>query len=162
MSRSKPIKTNAMRLLDSAKAAYRVSSYPISDEQNDGLSVAQKLAVPPDVVYKTLVLQSDQTYFVALIAADRELDLKQAAKSFGVKRLELIPVKQLLPLTGYLKGGCSPLGMKKAFPSLIDQPARDKAEIYVSAGKIGWQIVINPQTLADVLSAGFAPLSIKE
>lgn len=162
MGRDKVIKTNAMRLLDKAKITYQVSSYPIEDEHNDGVSVAHKLGVEPAVVYKTLVLKSDESHHVAIIPADHELDLKQTAKSFNVKRVELIAVKDLLPLTGYIKGGCSPLAMKKVFPSLIDQTAQALEEIYISAGKIGWQIRVNPGDLADCLSAGFAVLSIKE
>lgn len=162
MGRDKVIKTNAMRLLDRAKITYQVSSYPIEDEHNDGVSVAHKLGVEPAVVYKTLVLKSDESHHVAIIPADHELDLKQTAKSFNVKRVELIAVKDLLPLTGYVKGGCSPLGMKKLFPTLIEQSAKELELIYVSAGKIGWQIIINPNDLADMLSARFAPLSTKE
>lgn len=162
MGRDKTIKTNAMRLLDKARIKYQVSSYMVADGKNDGISVAQKLGVDPSLVFKTLVLTSDKSFHVAIIPSDHSLDLKSTARAFGVKRVELIAVTDLLPLTGYIKGGCSPLAMKKVFPSLIDQTAQALEEIYISAGKIGWQIRVNPGDLADCLSAGFAVLSTKE
>lgn len=162
MTREKVAKTNAMRMLDQAKIEYRKSHYPIEDNQLDGVSVARKLGVEPEVVYKTLVLKSDQGHHVAVIPSDHELNLKLAAKSFRVKRVEMLPVKELLPLTGYVKGGCSPLGMKKVFPTLVDQSARELDHIYISAGKIGVQIVMDPKELVLILRADFAPLSQKE
>lgn len=159
MKADKVVKTNAMRWLDKAKVAYQTSHYEVADGDNDGVAVAHKLAISPQIVYKTLVLQSEQAYHVCLLAAERELDLKKTAQAFGVKRIELIAVKDLLPLTGYVKGGCSPIGMKKAFATLIDLPAQELTLIYISAGKIGSQIVISPLALAQEISAQFADLS---
>lgn len=159
MKQEKIAKTNAMRLLDRAGMPYRVTGYDVLDQHNDGVSVAHKLGVSPALIYKTLVLGSELGYHVCLVSSEHVIDLKQAAKAFGVKRLDLIEVRELLPLTGYVKGGCSPIGMKKRFPTLIDEPAKDVNEFYISAGRIGQQIVMNPHDLVRLLDAEFARLS---
>lgn len=159
MKQEKIVKTNAMRLLDQAGIPYRVTGYEVEDQHNDGVSVAHKLGVSPALIYKTLVMGSEQGYHVCLVSSEHVIDLKQAAKAFGVKRLDLIEVRELLPLTGYVKGGCSPIGMKKRLPTLIDEPAKELKEFYISAGRIGQQILMNPQDLVKLLKCGFAPLS---
>lgn len=155
----KIVKTNASRILYQANIKYELTEYDVKDEHNDGVSVAHKIGVEPKLIYKTLVLKSDKAHHVCLIAADKEVSLKKVAQAFGVKRIELIPVKDLLPLTGYVKGGCSPVGMKKKFPTLIDEPAKELSTFYVSAGKVGTQMKLNPNELAKFLSAQFVSLS---
>lgn len=154
-------KTNAMRILDSLKISYETLSYE-ADEHVDGVSVAHKLGLAPSVVFKTLVMKSERAYHVCLIASDREVDLKKAAKAHGVKRLELIPAKELLPLTGYVRGGCSPIGMKKAFETVLDLSAFTQDTILVSAGKIGLQLKLDPSDLEKALRSQRADLSHKE
>lgn len=154
-------KTNAMRKLDSLKTPYDSLSY-MADEHIDGVSVAHKLGLDPAVVFKTLVMKSDQAYHVCIIASDHEVDLKKAAKAHGVKRLELIPTKDLLPLTGYERGGCSPIGMKKSFATVIDQSAFTHESILVSAGKIGLQLKLDPRDLEKAIRSTRADLSKTE
>lgn len=155
----KVVKTNACRLLDQAKVAYETTHYDVHDEHNDGVSVAAKLGVSPEEIYKTLVMKSDQGYHVCLVAANLEVNLKLAAKAFGVKKIEMIPQKDLLGLTGYVKGGCSPIGMKKHFPTVIDEKAKALSNIYVSAGMIGLQLKLAPLDLANMVQARFVELT---
>lgn len=154
-------KTNAMRKLDSLKIDYEALSYEVN-EQIDGVSVAHKLGLSPAEVFKTLVMRSERAYHVCLIASDQEVDLKKAAKAHQVKRLELIPTKELLPLTGYERGGCSPIGMKKAFETVIDVSAFDHDKILISAGRIGTQLRLDPQDLEEAIRAKRADISHKE
>ncbi|WP_288814752.1 Cys-tRNA(Pro) deacylase [uncultured Corynebacterium sp.] len=149
-------KTNAMRQLDRAKVEYSMTIYE-TDGGIDALHVAESLGEAPERIFKTLVLESsDKQHFVAVIGADHELDLKKVAAHFGVKNVKLFDWRQLKELTGYVRGGCSPVGMKRALPTVIDASAAEMPEMYVSAGEIGTQIVLAPQDLAAVADAEFA------
>ncbi|MBQ2715098.1 MAG: Cys-tRNA(Pro) deacylase [Clostridia bacterium] len=152
-------KTNAMRALDTAKINYRVQSYPVDESDLSGVHAAESLGVSPDVVFKTIVARAGiQEYRVFCIPVGDELDLKKCAVVSGDKRLELLHVKELLPTTGYIRGGCSPIGMKKKFPTYIDETAILFDEIYLSAGVRGTQIIINPQDLVTFLDSSFHDL----
>lgn len=153
-------KTNVMRILDSEKIKYRSSSYE-PDDALSGVDAAAKLGVSESIVYKTLVTESADGHFVFVIPAAATLDLKKAAKACGVKKVEMLKAKNLLPLTGYVHGGCSPIGMKKKFPTFIHRDAEELEEFYVSAGHIGEQIIINPKTLCELVDAKFCDV-IKE
>lgn len=153
-------KTNVMRILDSEKIKYRSSSYE-PDDALSGVDAAAKLGVSESIVYKTLVTESADEHFVFVIPAAATLDLKKAAKACGVKKVEMLKAKNLLPLTGYVHGGCSPIGMKKKFPTFIHRDAEKLEEFYVSAGHIGEQIIINPKTLCELIDAKFCDV-IKE
>lgn len=134
-------KTNAMRILDSKKIQYEIYTYESNDGKIDGVSVAQKVGLDAKKVYKTLVAQgNNKDIFVFVIPVEEELDLKKAAKAAEVKKIEMIPVKDIQKHTGYIRGGCSPIGMKKAYPTFIDAQASDLESIIVSAGKIGIQV----------------------
>lgn len=152
-------KTNAARLLDAAGIDYELVSYSYSEEDLSAESVAAELNEPIEQVFKTLVLRGDKTKeFVCVIPGDMEVDLKVAAKISGNKNCEMLHVKDLLPTTGYIRGGCSPIGMKKPFPSFIHESALLYDYIYISAGKRGLQIKINPQALIDFVKMGIYPL----
>ena len=134
-------KTNAARLLDKAKIAYELIPYEVDENDLSAIHVADSLGENIEQVFKTLVLHGDKNgHFVCVIPGEHEVDLKLAAKASGNKKCDLIPMKELLPLTGYIHGGCSPIGMKKSFPTFIHQTASDFATILFSAGKIGWQV----------------------
>lgn len=153
------IKTNAMRILEAAGIEYRHYSYE-NDGAIDGCSVAEKLGKDPAQVFKTLVAQGKSGgYYVFDIPVAEELDLKKAAKAAGEKAVEMIHVKDLLKVTGYIRGGCSPVGMKKEYPTFIDETAVLFDEILVSAGKIGEQIELNPEKLAELVHAEFVELT---
>ncbi|WP_394191715.1 Cys-tRNA(Pro) deacylase [Paenisporosarcina quisquiliarum] len=157
---NKTTKTNAIRLLDQQSVPYSLHEYNVVDGQIDGVSVANKIGQPVEMVFKTLVASAGPgKVYVFLIPVDKELDLKAAAKSAGEKKVELIPVKDLLGLTGYIRGGCSPLGMKKLFPTFIDQSAKNLDEMIVSAGKIGMQIQLKPTDLIANTKGEFALIS---
>jgi len=152
-------KTNAMRLLDAAKIPYKTAEYEVDENDLSGIHVAEQLGQPAEQVFKTLVLKGERTgFFVCCIPVDKELDLKKAAKAAGDKKAEMLPLKDLLPTTGYIRGGCSPIGMKKKFPTFIDETAELFDEIAVSAGVRGAQIIVNGGTLAEYLGAKFADL----
>lgn len=152
----KPEKTNAMRILDGMKIAYEAVSYESDGTARDGVTVAQLVGESPEYVYKTLVtLDEKGAPHICVLPADKELDLKAAARHFGVKSLAMEKVKDLKALTGYVRGGCSPIGMKKAFPTVIEQAALDKDHVLVSAGRIGLQLKISPGDLAAAASARF-------
>lgn len=152
-------KTNAARLLDAAGIEYELVPYSYSEEDLSAESVAAELNEPIEQVFKTLVLRGDKTKeFVCVIPGDMEVDLKVAAKISGNKNCEMLHVKDLLPTTGYIRGGCSPIGMKKPFPTFIHESALLYDYIYISAGKRGLQIKINPQALIDFLKMGIYPL----
>ncbi len=154
---NKTTKTNAIRLLDQQSVPYSLHEYNVVDGQIDGVSVANKIGQPVEMVFKTLVASAGPgKVYVFLIPVDKELDLKAAAKSAGEKKVELIPVKDLLGLTGYIRGGCSPLGMKKLFPTFIDLSAKSLDEMIVSAGKIGMQIQLKPTDLIANTKGEFA------
>lgn len=153
------VKTNAMRLLTAAGIPYQVKEYPVDENDLSGTHVADSIGADYDTVYKTLVLKGDKTgYLVCCIPVDAELDLKKVAKAAKDKKVEMIHMKDLLGLTGYVRGGCSPIGMKKKFPTYIEETAILYDEIAVSAGVRGAQIIINPEKLRDFTDAQFASL----
>ncbi len=152
-------KTNVMRILEQHGISYTPHSYPHGKEAVDGVQVAQMLGQNPEYVYKTLVARGKSGgFFVFDIPVAEELDLKKAAKAVGEKAVELIPVKDLLPLTGYVRGGCSPIGMKKQFPTVFHEIAEILPTIMVSAGKIGLQIECDPDELIALVGASTADL----
>lgn len=153
-------KTNALRLLEQAQIDHTAYEYSVSDGKTDAVSVANKLGVSPDIVYKTLVTVADtHEHFVFVIPAASTLDLKAAARTAGVKWVEMIPQAKLLPLTGYVHGGCSPVGMKKLFPTFIDASAESLPLFFVSAGKVGMNLSVSPTALAGLVNASFASVS---
>lgn len=157
-------KTNVMRILDKAKTDYEPHFYE-SDGQVDGVHVAETLGIPFERCFKTLVTffkKSDgkTEHYVFCIPVDAELDLKAAARAAGVKSVEMLAVKDLLKTTGYIRGGCSPIGMKKQFPTYIDESALNVEKIYVSGGKIGTQVELAPETLAELAGAEFVKITV--
>ena len=153
-------KTNAMRMLESAGIPYTEHAYDASDGHIDAVSVAAKCGMDPAMVFKTLVTAgSDREHYVFVIPAENELDLKKCAKAAGVKNVEMIPVKELLPLTGYIRGGCSPVGMKKPFRTFFDETAVLFDTIYVSGGKIGLQIEASVDSLLKITGGSLADLT---
>lgn len=155
-------KTNAMRLLDQAGITYNIRSYSYDPDDLSGQKAAQALHMPEKNVYKTLVVHGDRSGFlVCCLAADSELDLKRVAVLVNSKRAEMIPVSQILPLTGYVRGGCSPLAMKKKLPTYIDSAVTSCELIAVSAGQRGLQIIISPQDLIRATDARLAVISVK-
>ena len=155
------VKTNAMRLLDAKKIVYESFSY--SPELTDGELVARELGEDPDTVFKTLVTVSDKgEHLVFCVPVCASLDLKRAAKAAGAKSVAMIRQKELEPLTGYVHGGCSPVGMKKRFRTFIDESAQAFGEICVSAGRRGCQMKLPPAALAAFVGAAFAPLRSEE
>ena len=154
------IKTNAMRILDKNKIAYEVMEYDTSDGAIDGISVAKKAGLDANMVFKTLVTQSnDREFIVFVVPVGGELDLKKAAKAAGVKSVSMIPQKLLLPNTGYIHGGCSPVGMKKLCRTFFDITAVNQQKIAVSAGKVGEQMILSPDDLKLVTKGTFAALT---
>lgn len=151
-------KTNAMRQLDKAGIPYRLHTYS-TEGGIDGVSVAAGLGQPVERVFKTLVTKGKSGHFVFVIPVAEELDLKAAARAAGEKAVEMLPVKELLPVTGYVRGGCSPVGMKKRFPTFLDASAEGLETIYVSGGRIGTQMELSPRALAGLIGASFAPLT---
>lgn len=148
-------KTNAIRILEQNKVDYDFFSYECK-EAIDGISVAQKLKVDVDVVFKTLVTQGKtKAYYVFVIPAASELDLKKAAACVGEKAVEMIHVKDINKVTGYIRGGCSPVGMKKQYVTVFDNSACKKDKIYVSAGKIGCQMKLSPEDLCKITGGKF-------
>ncbi len=154
MTKEKIQKTNAARLLDKAKINYQLIPYEVDESDLSATHVAEQLGEDVNQVFKTLVLQGDKTgYFVCIIPGADELDLKKTAKVSGNKKCDLIPMKELLPLTGYIRGACSPIGMKKHFPTYIHETAELYDTIYVSAGQRGLQIQIAPENLIKEIQA---------
>ena len=153
------VKTNVMRILEKASAAHRVHYYD-PDKGIDGLSVAAQLGQDPQSVFKTLVTQGkSRAFYVFVIPVGATLHLKRAAAACGEKAIEMIPQKILLPTTGYIHGGCSPIGMTKAFPTFIDETAQLFDSICVSAGKIGAQVELSPDDLCQLTGAQYAALT---
>lgn len=148
-------KTNAARLLDKAGIGYKLIAYTVDENDLSAIHVAEQLNQPVEQIFKTLVLKGDKTgYFVYIIPGAEELDLKKAAKISGNKNCDMIPMKELLTITGYIRGACSPVGMKKHFSTFIHESCLSFDEIYVSAGKRGLQLYINPADLiAEVKAA---------
>ena len=152
-------KTNAMRLLETAGINFDTAEYPVDEDDLSGVHTASILGVDADCMFKTLVCVSDKkSYFVFCIPVAYELDLKKCAAAAGVKRVEMIHLKELLPLTGYIRGGCSPIGMKKKFPTFIDETAVLNEKIYVSAGQRGVQLILDPEKLCEFVDAKFCDL----
>ncbi|MED1469144.1 Cys-tRNA(Pro) deacylase [Bacillus salipaludis] len=153
------VKTNAMRILDAKKIPYEMHTYDNKDGKIDGVSVAHKIGRDPEEVYKTLVAQgASKNIYVFVIPVEAELDLKKAAKVSGEKKIEMIPVKDIQKWTGYIRGGCSPVGMKKEYKTYIAEAAKQLEVMVVSAGKIGVQIVLKPEHLQETANAEFANL----
>ena len=152
----KELKTNAVRILERNKIDYELITYEC-DEFIDGLHTAELTGAPVEQSYKTLVMQGkSKQYYVFVIPIAKEVDLKAAARSVSEKSVEMIHVKDLTTITGYVRGGCSPLGMKKQFPTVIDATAQGYSDIYISGGRIGTTIRVNPLALARVTRAVFA------
>lgn len=145
-------KTNAVRLLEKEKIPYKLITYEVDESDLSAIHVAEQLKEDVRQVFKTLVLKGDKTgYFVCIIPGAEELDLKKAAKISGNKNCDMIPMKDLLTITGYIRGACSPIGMKKLFPTYIDHSCEDFETIYISAGKRGLQIQLNPTDLINMI-----------
>lgn len=152
-------KTNAARLLDAAGIKYGLVEYAVDEEHLEASHVAEQLGEDLDRVFKTLVLRGDKSGpFVCVIPGSLEVDLKVAARISGNKNCEMLHVKELLPLTGYIRGGCSPIGMKKQFPTFLHESALLYDTIYVSAGVRGMQICISPQDLIKFIDAKIYPI----
>ena len=157
----KTVKTNAVRLLDASGIPCEERIYDVSDGRIDALAIAEKLHESPDQVFKTLVTVSDKkAFFVFVVPASAELDLKKAASAAGVKSIEMIPLKTLFPLTGYVHGGCSPIGMKTPFRTFIDETAVLHDTILFSAGRIGAQLEMSPADLASLVPLAYADLTV--
>lgn len=155
------IKTNVERLLENAKIPFTPYEYDISDGQLDAISIARKIGKDQEQVFKTLVTEAPgPEYFVFVIPGPATLDLKKAARAAKVKSIAMIPQKKLLPLTGYIHGGCSPVGMKKALPTFLDETAILYDTICVSAGKVGTNVELNPESLAEYVSAPMVDLTV--
>ncbi|MCX7876515.1 MAG: Cys-tRNA(Pro) deacylase [Melioribacteraceae bacterium] len=153
------MKTNAIRILELQKIPHQTIEYLSSEDEIDAISVAKKINAEPEIVFKTLVARNERNeIFVFVIPGNFELNYKKAAKASGSKSIELIKVKELQPLTGYIRGGCSPVGMKKEYPTFIDETAQLHDNIYCSAGIRGMQIFISPDNLAKVTNAIFVDL----
>lgn len=162
MSKEKHKKTNALRQLDTHHIPYSVRTYEWSDERQAGMHVAEELGLAEAQVFKTLVGHGDKTgYVVFCIPVAKELDLKQAARVSHNKSVELVHVKDLLGITGYLRGGCSPVGMKKQFPTYFDATMEPLDTVYVSAGLRGMQMEVSPTDLAGLVDAIFVPLTME-
>ena len=150
------VKTNAMRILDSKKFDYKVINYDSKDGRIDGASVAEKIGKSEKFVYKTLVTQGvSKELYVLVIPVLEELDLKKVAKITGEKKVEMIPVKDITKYTGYIRGGCSPVGMKKQYRTFINDSAKELEYIVVSGGKVGIQIELSPDDLLNCIEATF-------
>ena len=160
MAKHKEEKTNVMRTLEQKKIPYTPHAYP-ADGAVDGVSVAEYLHQDPARVFKTLVTRgASGGYYVFDIPAAENLDLKKAAKAVGEKSVAMLPQKELLPLTGYIHGGCSPVGMKKQFPTVFHDSAAEYETICVSAGKVGFQVEVEPQALMQLLRADAADVIV--
>ena len=156
---AKAVKTNVLRHLDAQKIPYETREYPVDEDHLDGLSVAARTGLDPAMVYKTLVLSGDKLpHLVCVIPVAAELDLKAVARATGNKSVAMLPQKELLPLTGYVRGGCSPIGMKKRFPTFVDSAAACLDTISVSAGVRGCQVILAREALMKVTGAALADL----
>ena len=152
-------KTNAMRLLDAAGIAYTWKEYLYDESDMSGMQVAEAVGMPPQQVFKTLVVRGERRgVLVCCVPVDQEVDLKALAQAAGDKRCEMLPLKELLDTTGYVRGGCSPVGMKKRFPTYMDETAVLYDRIAVSAGVRGCQMILDPEALAGFVGAEFATL----
>lgn len=162
MAKVKEEKTNVMRTLEQKKIPYTAYTYPTEGGAMDGVSVAKYLGVDPEEVFKTLVAKgASGQYYVFDIPVAESLDLKKAAKAVGEKSIAMLPQKELLPLTGYVHGGCSPVGMKKPFPTVFHETAEILDLIMVSAGKIGYQVQCRPEELMELVGATTADVTVE-
>ena len=153
------LKTNAMRILDAKKVSYEMLTYENKDGKIDGVSVAAKIGRDPKEVFKTLVAQgASKNLYVFVIPVAEELDLKKAARAADEKNVEMIPVKDIQKWTGYIRGGCSPIGMKKEYTTFLDESSLEQDSIIISAGKIGMQIVLEPVYLKEIVKAEIVDL----
>ena len=160
--KEKEIKTNAMRLLEQKKISYMVHTYD-GEEFHDGVSVADMLGQPHEIVYKTLVtVAKSKEHYVFVIPIEAELDLKKAARAVHEKSIEMLPLKDLTDLTGYVRGGCTCIGMKKQFPVVLDESAKQFPVIMVSGGRRGSQMEVNPEDLMRAANGSFADVIIEE
>ncbi len=160
--KDKDIKTNAMRMLDSKHISYTVNTYDCEDFI-DGVHIARMLGQSEDMSYKTLVTKGKSGgYFVFVLPVAKELDMKKAAKSVGEKSVEMVHVKDINTVTGYIRGGCSPLGMKKQFPTVVDESARELDTIIISGGRLGSQILLAPDDLVKACAGSFGDIVFKE
>lgn len=158
----KELKTNAMRFLDTKKIAYEVQAYQC-DEFIDGVHVAEKLGQPLDETFKTIVAQGKSgSYYCFLLPVAEELDLKKAAKSVGEKSVELLHVKDITKVTGYVRGGCTPIGMKKQFMTVVHSSAQEFEKFYISGGRIGMQIHLSPTELVNAINGKFEPIILSQ
>lgn len=156
-------KTNAMRMLDRGKVPYAIHTYDHSDGKIDGVSVAAKVGIPAERVYKTLVTKgSGGGYFVFVLPVALELDLKKAARAVGEKSVAMIRVDEINKVTGYIRGGCSPVGMKKLYPTVFDRRVEGLPSVVVSGGRIGAQIQVEPQALLGAVKARTADITAEE
>ena len=154
------VKTNAMRILDTQKVPYEILTYDANDGKIDGVAVAGKIGRDPAQVYKTLVaVGASKNLYVFVIPVEDELDMKKAAKEAGEKNVEMLPVKDIQKFTGYIRGGCSPIGMKKNYPTFLDASAEGMDKMIVSAGKIGFQVELAPDELLKAADGQFAQLT---
>lgn len=154
------VKTNVMRILDSAHIDYNTYSYDSKDGAIDGVSVANKIGQPVERVYKTLVTRgASKNFFIFVIPVAKELNLKAAARSVGEKSIEMIRMDEINKVTGYIRGGCSPIGMKKNYKTVIDSSCENIETIIFSAGKIGFQVELPPQTLVKFINAEIANIA---
>ena len=163
MSRQKEEKTNVMRILDQRKIPYTAHTYAHEKGAVDGVTVAQSLGQDPAAAFKTLVTRGvSGGYYVFDIPVAASLDLKKAAKAAGEKSISMLPQKELLPLTGYVHGGCSPVGMKKSFPTVFHESCLNENTICVSAGKIGFQVEVSPRALLELIHGTTADVIAEE
>ena len=152
-------KTNVCRLLEQAGISFRTAFYEVDEADLSGVHAAAQLGIDPEVMFKTLVTRDEKNALhVFCIPVAEELDLKKCARAAGVKNLEMIHVKELQGLTGYIRGGCSPVGMKKKYPTLLDETAQLFDEIYVSAGARGASVILSPEALREYLTASYEDL----
>ncbi|MGE5543970.1 MAG: Cys-tRNA(Pro) deacylase [Bacillota bacterium] len=160
MAKDKIPKTNALRILDSHHVEYEVRTYDAPDGFLDGISVAKQVGMDPREVFKTLVVRgASGEHYVCVIPVNCELDLKKAARHFVEKNIAMIPARDITPVTGYIKGGCSPIGMKKRFTTAVANRAEQLKLITVSAGKVGLQVTLPTKALLDIVKADFADLT---
>lgn len=163
MAKQKEEKTNVMRVLDQKKVPYTPHAYPVGDAAPDGVTVAQLLGQDRLAVFKTLVAKgASGGYYVFDIPVAETLDLKKAAKAVGEKSIAMLPAKELLPLTGYVHGGCSPVGMKKRFPTVFHQSCLEQDTICVSAGKVGFQVEVKPEDLISLVGGTTADVTAED
>ncbi len=157
---AKPVKTNVLRHLDAEHIPYETRTYEVTDEPFDGKSVIDKTGLDPAMIYKTLVLCDDRNgHLTCIVPVESELDLKKVARASGHKSVSMLPMKELLPLTGYIRGGCSPVGMKKHFPTYLDRHALEQTTLSVSAGVRGCQVLLGREDLIRITQATVADLT---